>query len=153
MACEHRKPPRSEWRRVEVSPYGDTEDRLVEVDAEFTYEDLDVGRFRCTQCGEVFYYTGSWRRYHEEGIPCSGSDGVRRVPPKETTAVGRLRPKRAKACAPAAPMVWTRADPEALARFDPRTKVCSMNCGPSTDDPRCSNERALLCDECWEVAP
>jgi len=41
-------------------------------------EDIDVGRFRCTRCGLVMYYTGQWKRYFEEGIPCAGSDGVRR---------------------------------------------------------------------------
>lgn len=52
---------------------------------EFTYRDLDVGRFECTQCREVFYYTGHWRNYHEHGIPCPGSEGVRRVPPKNAS--------------------------------------------------------------------
>jgi hypothetical protein len=65
------------------------------------------------------------------------------------------KPERRQACkapAPAAaPMVWPRADPEALARFDPRTKVCSMNCGPSSADPRTAAERSFLCDECWVV--
>lgn len=46
-------------------------------------------------------------------------------------------------------MVWRRADPAALATFDPRTKVCSMNCGPHSLDPRTSAERLFLCDECW----
>lgn len=64
--------------------------------------------------------------------------------------VGRLRPERASLCAP---MQWPRADPAARARFDPRTKVCSMNCGPSTEDRRNATERAFLCDECWQVAP
>ena len=59
--------------------------------------------------------------------------------------------KPTKARALMAPYEWTRADPAALARFDQRTKVCSMNCGPSTYDPRSANERALLCDDCWVV--
>ena len=48
-------------------------------------------------------------------------------------------------------LVFTRADPAALARFDPRTKVCSMNCGPHRLDPRSDTERAFLCPECYEV--
>jgi hypothetical protein len=28
---------------------------------------------------------------------------------------------------------FTRADPAALARFDPKTKLCTMNCGPHRD--------------------
>jgi len=49
------------------------------------------------------------------------------------------------------PLVFTRADPEALASFDPRSKICSMNCGPHRDDPRTREERLLLCDECYEA--
>jgi hypothetical protein len=30
-------------------------------------EDIDTGRYRCTRCGEVMYYTGSWRAIHEGG--------------------------------------------------------------------------------------
>ena len=48
------------------------------------------------------------------------------------------------------PLAFTRADPAALASFDPRTKICSMNCGPHRDDPRTREERLLLCDECYE---
>lgn len=47
------------------------------------------------------------------------------------------------------PIVWPRADPTALAAFDERTKHCTMNCGPSTDDPRDARERKLLCGECF----
>lgn len=36
------------------------------------------GRFECTQCGQVGYYTGSWRKFWEEGVPCSGSEGFTR---------------------------------------------------------------------------
>lgn len=41
-----------------------------------TYEDIDIGRFKCTQCGEVGYYTGHWRDFFEKGTPCFGSDRV-----------------------------------------------------------------------------
>ena len=44
----------------------------------FTYEDIDIGRFKCVQCGEVGYYTGHWKRFFEEGIPCPGSDKINR---------------------------------------------------------------------------
>lgn len=43
---------------------------------------------------------------------------------------------------------FQRADPEELAKFDPRTKVCTMNCGPHIDDPRGDKERKFLCDDC-----
>lgn len=54
---------------------------------------------------------------------------------------------------PAKPIVWTRADPAALAAFDPATKVCTMNCGPALGDPRSAEERKLLCDECVDAVP
>ncbi len=41
-----------------------------------TTEELQWGRFRCTQCGHVMYYTGLWKKYWEEGIPCAGSSLV-----------------------------------------------------------------------------
>ncbi len=42
-----------------------------------TNEDLDTGRFRCTRCGEIGYYTGLWKAFYEKGIPCSGSDRIK----------------------------------------------------------------------------
>jgi len=45
---------------------------------------------------------------------------------------------------------FPRADPAALAAFDPSTKLCTMNCGPHRDDPRTRAERKLLCGDCVE---
>lgn len=39
-----------------------------------TTKDIDVGAFQCTQCGEVMYYTGSWKKFYTEGTPCNGSE-------------------------------------------------------------------------------
>jgi hypothetical protein len=46
-----------------------------------TYEDIvpGQGRFRCTQCGHIGYYTGLWRKFWEEGIPCPGSENIQRA--------------------------------------------------------------------------
>lgn len=49
------------------------------------------------------------------------------------------------------PIEWPRADPAALAKFDPQSKVCTMNCGPHGLDPRTRAERLLLCDDCEPV--
>ncbi|MFL1480807.1 MULTISPECIES: hypothetical protein [Pseudomonas] len=46
------------------------------------------------------------------------------------------------------PIEWTRADPAELAKFDPASKVCNMNCGPHKNDPRSRAERLFLCDDC-----
>ena len=59
-----------------------------------------------------------------------------------------MRRFQLKPAPPAGPINWPRADPQALASFDPRTKVCTMNCGPSRDDPRSDAERLLLCTDC-----
>lgn len=32
-----------------------------------TTEDIDTGRYRCTQCGQVMYYTGLWKAHWEGG--------------------------------------------------------------------------------------
>lgn len=45
---------------------------------DYLYEDIDTGRYRCTRCGEVFYYTEHWRAFYQEGKPCLGSDRVKR---------------------------------------------------------------------------
>lgn len=50
--------------------------------------------------------------------------------------------------APQSPIEWERADPAALASFDPATKTCDMNCGPHGLDPRSRKERLFLCDLC-----
>lgn len=47
---------------------------------------------------------------------------------------------------------WPRAKPEDLAKFDAATKVCTMNCGQSADDPRTAAEVKYLCSDC-EPAP
>jgi hypothetical protein len=48
---------------------------------------------------------------------------------------------------------FPRADPAALADFDPASKVCQMNCGPSLKDPRSAIERRFLCPDCWVIQP
>lgn len=73
MTCTHIK-----YVRVpgEICRYTDEQlpDTVEEVR---TTEDLDTGRFRCTQCGKVMYYTGLWRNFYERGIPCPGSELVK----------------------------------------------------------------------------
>lgn len=54
---------------------------------------------------------------------------------------------------PGAGPVFTRVDPAALAKFDPNTKVCTMNCGRHRDDPRSYAERKFLCDDCSIIEP
>lgn len=60
----------------------------------------------------------------------------------------KARKARPAPPAPAVPIEWPRADPVALAAFDPSTKRCCMNCGPASGDPRTRAERLFLCDDC-----
>lgn len=55
---------------------GETEQQLVNVGGKSTQPDVDLGRFRCTQCCEYGYYTGFWRDFWEKGIPCPGSENL-----------------------------------------------------------------------------
>jgi len=72
MECNHKK-----WFYPEPA-FNDWTGELENVPAyeDFTYEDIDTGRFKCTQCNKVMYYTGLWKRFYEEDIPCSGSDKI-----------------------------------------------------------------------------
>ena len=40
----------------------------TEPEEEYTYEDIDTHRYKCTQCGEVFYYSGVAKSYFEDGV-------------------------------------------------------------------------------------
>ncbi len=50
------------------------------------------------------------------------------------------------------PIEFPRADQKALVEFDPRTKRCSMNCGPHRQDPRSDKERLFLCGDCYTIS-
>lgn len=76
--CNHRTPECWEWVGVENAYTGETEQELQQTGLQSTNVDIDIARFRCTLCGEVGYYTGTWKRFFEEGIPCFGSEGLTR---------------------------------------------------------------------------
>jgi len=73
IQCTHQI-ERATWVPCHEDDWGTHIEGHYEYTTEHTTEDIDIGRFRCTQCGEVMYYTGSWRKFHEEGVPCPGSD-------------------------------------------------------------------------------
>lgn len=72
--CNHRAPPFWVCVDVEVSPWGDTEQQIVDQGSQWTFDYSKVGQWVCTQCGFVQYPTGLWKRFFEEGIPCPGSE-------------------------------------------------------------------------------
>ena len=49
-----------DWRMVPVS----------------TTVDVDLHRYKCTQCGEMFYYSGRARDYYEKGKRSPGIEGL-----------------------------------------------------------------------------
>lgn len=82
MSCAH-SIDKSSWEAVETDPWGGTETQWVP-SSRWTFEELGIGAFRCTQCGEVMFYTGKWKRFYENGEPCSGSS---LVPAAELTKI------------------------------------------------------------------
>jgi len=77
--CKH---SRTITEQVEVENWMTGEIELVwSTREEHWTEDIDTGRFRCTRCGLVMYYTGLWRDYFEKGIPCPGSDRIKAYKP------------------------------------------------------------------------
>ncbi len=54
-----------------------------ETEGEWQYEtinttvDLDLHRYKCTQCGTVMYYSGRAREYYEEGKKFDWIEGLR----------------------------------------------------------------------------
>ncbi len=43
-----------------------------EYDSVSTTVDLDLHRYKCTQCGEIMYYSGAAREYYQTGVDRKG---------------------------------------------------------------------------------
>ena len=41
-----------------------------------TYEDVDLHRTKCTQCGHLVYYSGAAKNYYENGVRTPGVKGL-----------------------------------------------------------------------------
>ena len=80
---------------------------------------------------------------------CPACKTVKDVIPPQYSLTQRAKPQKEQSNGD--PVLWPRADPKALAAFDPATKVCSHNCGQAVGDPRSENECKFLCDLCWRV--
>lgn len=65
MACAHTKQEPPFWYEEECWYTGERHGEWREGQMVSTTEDIDTGRYRCTQCGEVMYYTGRWRDLYE----------------------------------------------------------------------------------------
>lgn len=47
-----------------------------EYDSVSTCVDIDLHRYKCTQCGEVMYYSGRARQHFEEGVKFDWINGL-----------------------------------------------------------------------------
>ncbi len=67
MSCTHTKEI-SEWVDDYDSGWGYIDPGHWHYQTVYTTVDIDLHRFKCTQCGEIMYYSGRARDYHEKGI-------------------------------------------------------------------------------------
>lgn len=65
--CSHQA-QRSEWIDPFVNDWGVEEPGEWKYSVESTTEDVDLHRYRCTQCGKIFYYSGRARDFYEKSI-------------------------------------------------------------------------------------
>ena len=75
MSCNHKTTKVEEIIRED---YEENEYISYERVEYSTFEDIDVGRMRCSICGAIEYYTGRWKDFWENGTPCLGSDKFKR---------------------------------------------------------------------------
>ena len=64
MSCNHQ---RTTERWVTTDYFGEEIAGEWQYDTVSTTVDIDLHRYKCTQCGEVMYYSGRAREYYEEG--------------------------------------------------------------------------------------
>jgi len=62
--CDHEKTIEEDFGYYDMDGDWVPDIRLVTVG---TWSDIDLHRFRCTQCGLVRYYSERARRYYEDG--------------------------------------------------------------------------------------
>jgi hypothetical protein len=66
MTCLHKRDT-SRWVDEYEDHWGIVEGHW-EYSEENTYVDIDLHRYKCVQCNEVFYYSGRARQHFEEGV-------------------------------------------------------------------------------------
>lgn len=64
MSCNHE---RTTERWVTRDYFGEEIDGEWEYNTVSTTVDIDLHRYKCTQCGEIMYYSGRAREHYEEG--------------------------------------------------------------------------------------
>jgi hypothetical protein len=66
MSCNHQRET-SRWVEDDDWYENCTATGHWEYDSVSTTVDIDLHRYKCTQCGEIMYYSGRAREYYEEG--------------------------------------------------------------------------------------
>jgi subtilisin-like proprotein convertase family protein len=69
MNCSHTKTKQT-W--VTTDYWGEETEGNWEFETVSTTVDLDLHRYKCTQCGEVMYYSGAAKEYYETGVDRKG---------------------------------------------------------------------------------
>ena len=67
MSCKHESNT-SHWVDDEEDGWGGTTPGHWVYSTKSTTVDIDLHRYKCTQCGEVMYYSGRARQHYEEGV-------------------------------------------------------------------------------------
>ena len=66
ISCKHQR--RIQVKTPVYSNYISDESIDVSWIWEDTFEDIDIHRYKCTQCGEIGYYSGAAKDYYTKGI-------------------------------------------------------------------------------------
>ena len=70
MSCTHTR-EHSRWVTKVDDWYGH-ETSEWEYTTENTTVDIDLHRYKCTQCNQIMYYSGAAREYYETGVDRKG---------------------------------------------------------------------------------
>lgn len=75
MSCKHESRTQR-WIPEFENDWGYTEPGHWEWETRSTTVDIDLHRYKCTQCGEVMYYSGRAREYYENGTKFDWIQGL-----------------------------------------------------------------------------
>ena len=70
MKCSHTR-DNSRWVETEDWYHGGTIGEW-EYTTENTTVDIDLHRYKCTQCNQIMYYSGAAKEYYETGVDQKG---------------------------------------------------------------------------------
>lgn len=76
MSCNHQRET-SRWVEDDDWYENYTATGHWEYDSVSTTIDIDLHRYKCTQCNEVFYYSGRARDFYEQGIKSPWITGLK----------------------------------------------------------------------------